>query len=66
VLSGAYPLSRMLYIYVNKPANGALPAVARELLRFVCTEPGQAVVARDGNYPLSAALATKECLAQIQ
>lgn len=66
VLSGAYPLSRMLYIYVNKPANGALPAVARELLRFICTEPGQAVVARDGNYPLSATLATKECLAKIQ
>jgi phosphate transport system substrate-binding protein len=66
VLSGAYPLSRMLYIYVNKPANGALPAVARELLRFICTEPGQAVVARDGNYPLSAALASKECLAKIQ
>ncbi len=66
VLSGAYPLSRMLYIYVNKPANGALPAVARELLRFICTEPGQAVVARDGNYPLSAALASNECLAKIQ
>ena len=66
VLSGKYPLSRMLYIYVNKPANGALPTVARELLRFICTEPGQAVVARDGNYPLSAALANKECLAKIQ
>ena len=66
VLSAAYPLSRMLYVYVNKPPTGALPAVARELLRFICTEPGQAVVARDGNYPLSAALANKECLAQIQ
>jgi phosphate transport system substrate-binding protein len=66
VLSGAYPLSRMLYIYVNKPPTGALPAASRELLRFICTEPGQAVVARDGNYPLSAALASKECLAQIQ
>jgi phosphate transport system substrate-binding protein len=66
VLSGAYPLSRMLYIYVNKPPAGALPAASRELLRFICTEPGQAVVARDGNYPLNAALASKECLAQIQ
>jgi phosphate transport system substrate-binding protein len=66
VLSGAYPLSRMLYVYVNKPPNSALPQVTRELLRFICTEPGQAVVARDGNYPLSAALANKECLAQIQ
>lgn len=66
VLSGAYPLSRMLYIYVNKPPASALPAAVRELLRFICTEPGQAVVARDGNYPLSAALASKECLAQIQ
>ena len=66
VLSGAYPLSRMLYIYVNKPAGGALPAATHELLRFICTEPGQAVVARDGNYPLSATLATKECLAPIQ
>jgi len=66
VLSGAYPLSRMLYIYVNKPPGGSLPAAARELLRFICTEPGQAVVARDGNYPLSAALASKECLGRIQ
>ncbi len=66
VLSGAYPLSRMLYVYVNKPPTGSLPAAARELLRFICSEPGQAVVARDGNYPLSAALASKECLGQIQ
>ncbi|MEQ1516026.1 MAG: PstS family phosphate ABC transporter substrate-binding protein, partial [Usitatibacteraceae bacterium] len=66
VLSGSYPLSRMLYIYVNKPPRGALPAATLELLRFICTEPGQTVAARDGNYPLDARLARDECLGQLQ
>jgi hypothetical protein len=30
-------------------------------LRFICSEQGQEIAARDGNFPLNAALASREC-----
>jgi phosphate transport system substrate-binding protein len=66
VLDGTYPLARKLYIYVNKAPNAPLAATPLELLRYICSQSGQNVVARDGNYPLSAILVENECTAPLR
>ena len=58
--SGRYPLSRYLYIYVNKAPNKALPPLEREFLKMVLSRNGQQVVIKDGYIPLSAKRARKE------
>lgn len=59
-LAGRYPLSRTLYVYVNKPPNRPLPALEAEFLRLVLSQTGQQVVVKDGYVPLPAALAERE------
>jgi phosphate transport system substrate-binding protein len=58
---GSYPLARKLFIYVNRAPGAAMVPVVRELLRFVCSKQAQEIAARDGNFPLDAALAAREC-----
>ncbi len=58
--SGKYPLSRYLYIYVNKHPNRALPPMEYEFLKLVLSKVGQGVVVKDGYVPVSAAIAEKE------
>jgi phosphate transport system substrate-binding protein len=60
-IDGSYPLARKLFIYVNRPPGASLSSVVREFLRYVCSEQGQEVAARDGNFPLDATLAAQEC-----
>lgn len=60
VISGKYPLSRMLYIYVNKEPNKPLPELQKEFLKFVLSQEGQQIVVKDGFLPLPAAVAAKE------
>jgi phosphate transport system substrate-binding protein len=50
-----YPLSRFLYIYVNKPPHQPLAGPAAELLRFLLSREGQQIVADGGNISLDAA-----------
>jgi phosphate transport system substrate-binding protein len=47
-----YPITRVLYIYVNKPKDGQMDPLAREFLRFILSKQGQEVVVKDGYYPL--------------
>lgn len=51
-LSGKYPLSRFLYIYVNKVPNQPLPLLEREFLKLVLSSSGQETVKKDGYIPL--------------
>lgn len=51
-LSGKYPLSRYLYIYVNKHPNEPLPPLEAEFLKMVLSQTGQKVVVKDGYIPL--------------
>ena len=55
---GTYPLARFLYVYVNKSPGKALPPLVHEFLKFVYSKEGQAVVIKDGYFPLSAELIT--------
>ena len=60
VVSGKYPLSRFLYIYVNKAPGKPLDPVVREFLKLVLSHEGQDVVVKDGYYPLSAKIVQEE------
>jgi phosphate transport system substrate-binding protein len=50
-----YPLSRFLYICVNKAPNRALDRPVAEFLRFLLSLEGQQIVAAGGNVQLDAA-----------
>ena len=60
VASGKYPLSRFLYVYVNKEPNKALDPLTKEFLKFVLSKEGQEIVVKDGYYPMSAKLVNKD------
>lgn len=57
VRSRKYPLSRFLYIYVNKPPRQPLGGPAAEFLLFLLSREGQQIVADGGNIPLDVATA---------
>ncbi len=57
VLSGKYPMSRMLYIYVAKKPGQPLPKMVEEFLKYVLSKEGQEIVVKDGYDPLTAKLA---------
>ena len=50
VYSHAYPLSRFVYIFVNRPPGKALEPKVKEFLQLVLSREGQDVVAREGVY----------------
>ena len=58
-LSGKYPLSRFLYIYVNKHPNKPLAPLEREFIKMVLSKTGQQVVVKDGYIPLPAKVTFK-------
>jgi phosphate transport system substrate-binding protein len=60
VLTGKYPLSRYLYVYINKAPNKPLEPLVREFLSFVLSGTGQETVVKDGYLPLSAAVVATE------
>ncbi len=51
-VTGAYPLSRFLYVYVNKHPNKPLSPVDKEFIKLVLSQQGQEVVIKDGYIPL--------------
>jgi len=58
-LDGSYPLSRQLYVYVNKKPNQPLDKLQLEFFKYVLSKQGQQAVERDGYIPLPADLAEK-------
>jgi phosphate transport system substrate-binding protein len=58
-LSGKYPLSRFLFIYVNKAPNKPLAPLEAEFVKMVLSKQGQEVVIKDGYIPLPAKVAAK-------
>lgn len=53
-VAGKYPLSRFLYVYVNKKPNQPLPPLEREFIKLIMSQQGQNVVIKDGYIPLPA------------
>jgi len=58
--SGAYPLSRYLLVYVNKAPNQPLSPIVREFLKYVYSREGQRVVIKDGYFPMSEQIISKQ------
>ncbi len=63
--TGAYPLARFLYVYVNKAPAKPLDPVTREFVKLMVSKEGQEVVIKDGYFPVPATMA-KEELNKIQ
>jgi len=59
-LNGSYPLSRFLYVYVNKHPNKPLAKMDAEFVKMILSKTGQKIVEKDGYIPLSARVAAKE------
>ena len=60
VLSGKYPLARMLYVYVAKEPGKPLPKRTLEYLKFVLSKQGQEIVVKDGYLPLPGEVVKKQ------
>ena len=58
-LSGDYPLARFLVVYVNKKPGQPLDLLTLEFLKFVLTQQGQAIVEKDGYFPVPAEVASE-------
>ena len=58
--SGEYPLSRYLYIYLNKAPSQPLSPIEREFIRFIYSQQGQSLVSKEGYVPISARIAQSE------
>jgi phosphate transport system substrate-binding protein len=59
-LTGKYPLSRYLYVYVNKHPNKPLAPMEAEFLKMILSKSGQGIVAKDGYIPLPLKVINKE------
>lgn len=51
-LTGKYPLTRYMYIYVNKQPGKPLDPMTYEFMKMVLSKQGQEVVIKDGYIPL--------------
>ena len=59
-LSGKYPLSRFLFIYVNKQPNKPVAPLERAFIKMVLSKEGQEIVVKDGYIPVPAKVADKQ------
>jgi len=65
VLEGKYPLSRFLYVYINKKPGQPLDLLVHEFVKYILSKEGQEVVVKDGYVPLPAFVVQEE-LKKIQ
>ena len=60
VYSGAYPLARYLYVYVNRAPNQPLDKLVQEFLKYALSQAGQEIVVKGGYLPITAKIAEEE------
>jgi len=59
-VAGKYPLSRFLYVYVNKHPNKPFTPMEAEFVKMVLSQAGQKIVEKDGYIPLPAKVVEKQ------
>jgi phosphate transport system substrate-binding protein len=64
--SGNYPLSRFLYVYVNRAPGKALDPLVGEFLKLILSKEGQEVVVKDGYFPLPSKIEQEELAKLLQ
>src|SRR5262249_38505719 len=57
--SGNYPITRLLYIYVNYKPKSELDPLRREFIRYILSKDGQQDVIKDGYFPIKAKTASQ-------
>lgn len=60
IVSGRYPLSRYLYLYVNKNPTRDFTPLEREFVRYIFSVQGQQQVVKDGYIAISPEMARQE------
>ena len=60
VLSGDYPLSRFLVVYINKNPTQKMDPLRFEFIKFILSKEGQEVNIKDGYYPVTSAIVEDE------
>jgi phosphate transport system substrate-binding protein len=60
VYAGRYPLSRFLFLYVNKAPNRPIDPMVGQFLRYVLAREGQEIVVKDGYLPVSKSVVDAE------
>ena len=60
VYAGTYPLSRYLYVYINKAPGKPLDPLVKQFILYVLSQEGQEVVVKDGFIPLVKEIADVE------
>lgn len=63
--NGKYPLTRYMYIRVNRQPGEPLPPAIRQFLRFVLSRDGQEPILSSGYFPLGARVVREE-LAKLE
>jgi phosphate transport system substrate-binding protein len=58
--SGSYPLSRFLFVYINRAPGKPLDPLVREFARLMLSREGQEAVVKDGYFPIPATVAKEE------
>lgn len=59
-MNGSYPLWRHLLVYVNKAPNKPLDPLVKEFIKFIYSKEGQAIVIKDGFFPLPQTVIERE------
>ncbi len=59
-INKTYPLSRFLYVYVNKHPEKSLPPLEKQFIKLVLSKLGQRIVIKDGYIPLPNKVIQKE------
>jgi len=60
VLDASYPLSRFLYVYINKKPGQPLDPLVEEFVKYILSSEGQEVVIKDGYVPLPVSVIEEE------
>ncbi|HEU4367328.1 MAG TPA: phosphate ABC transporter substrate-binding protein PstS family protein [Methylomirabilota bacterium] len=58
--NGTYPLSRFLFVYINRAPGKPLAPLVREFARVMFSKEGQEAVVKDGYFPIPASVAKEE------
>ena len=58
--AGTYPLSRFLFVYVNRAPGKPLDPLTREFVKLILSKDGQEGVVKDGYFPIAASIAKEE------
>ncbi len=58
--AGDYPVTRFLYVYINKKPDGALEPLRGEFIKFMLSKQGQQSVIKEGFYAIPGLIADQD------